>query len=129
MEAPPGWLRGKCGERFGLFPENYVEKITEEEGKKAMSVGSMSPEEKTEEIKAPEVSVQSLVAAISQQLGGGSESTGVKPVVVTTTRTTTSTTTTTHNLGSVTDVSVPYTQYAIQYNLQYVCVVLAVYIL
>lgn len=66
MKAPPGWLRGKCEGNFGLFPENYVESITEDEAKKSGQVENTSPEEKVQE-----VSVKSLAAAISQQLGGG----------------------------------------------------------
>jgi len=73
MHAPPGWLKGKCGDKVGLFPENYVEKITEEEAKTIdTTVRSPSPEE----AKAPEVSVKSLVASISQQLSGGSVGVG-----------------------------------------------------
>lgn len=88
MKAPPGWLKGKCEGNFGLFPENYVEKITEEEAKKAGQV--VSPEE-----KVPDVSVKSLVAAISQQLGGGSESADVHPARQTTAAVTSTTTNTT----------------------------------
>lgn len=109
MHAPPGWLKGKCGDKIGLFPENYVEKITEEEAKAASNVRSPSPEEE----RTPEVSVKSLAASISQQLSGGgmaapssgvggsSVSTRVEQETATSARTTQSAVTTTTSDGNV----------------------------
>ena len=55
---PPGWLYGETNGKKGLFPENYVEKITEEEAKGAGKQGTIS-------------AVKSLAAALSMQFASG----------------------------------------------------------
>ncbi|XP_031554337.1 intersectin-1-like isoform X2 [Actinia tenebrosa] len=112
MKAPPGWLRGKSEDRFGLFPENYVESITEDEAKRSTGhVETTSPETTSPGEKVPDVSVKSLVAVISQQLGGGSESAdvhmNVHPARETTTTTTSMTTNTTTTDGPRAEGGVP----------------------
>lgn len=65
---PPGWLYGETNGKKGLFPENYVEKITEEEAKGAgkQDTISVSPPDSSSTVK-------SLAAALSMQfVSGGS---------------------------------------------------------
>ena len=64
-KAPPGWLFGETNNKKGLFPENYVEKITEEEAKTEKQDGiSVSPPESSSTVK-------SLAAALSMQFASG----------------------------------------------------------
>ena len=63
---PPGWLYGETNGKKGLFPENYVEKITEEEAKGAgkQDTISVSPPDSSSTVK-------SLAAALSMQFASG----------------------------------------------------------
>jgi len=63
---PPGWLYGETNGKKGLFPENYVEKITEEEAKAAgkQDTISVSPPDSSSTVK-------SLAAALSMQFASG----------------------------------------------------------
>lgn len=63
---PPGWLYGETNGKKGLFPENYVEKITEEEAKGAGKQDTIS-------VSSPDSSstVKSLAAALSMQFASG----------------------------------------------------------
>ncbi|CAH3182444.1 unnamed protein product [Porites lobata] len=63
---PPGWLYGETNGKKGLFPENYVEKITEEEAKGAgkQDTISVSPPDSSSTVK-------SLSAALSMQFASG----------------------------------------------------------
>ena len=64
---PPGWLYGETNGKKGLFPENYVEKITEEEAKAAgkQDAISVSPPDSSSTVK-------SLAASLSMQFASGS---------------------------------------------------------
>ena len=64
-KAPPGWLLGESNGKKGLFPANYVEKITEEEAKSQKDSTFVSPPESSSS------TVKSLAAALSMQLAGG----------------------------------------------------------
>ena len=61
----PGWLYGETSKK-GLFPANYVEKITEEEAKAAgkQDTISVSPPDSSSTVK-------SLAAALSMQFASG----------------------------------------------------------
>ncbi|XP_073258737.1 intersectin-1-like [Porites lutea] len=65
-KPPPGWLYGETNGKKGLFPENYVEKITEEEAKGAgkQDTISVSPPDSSSTVK-------SLAAALSMQFASG----------------------------------------------------------
>ncbi|PFX16826.1 Intersectin-1 [Stylophora pistillata] len=67
-KAPPGWLLGESNGKKGLFPENYAEKITEEEAK-----STAKSQKETVSVSPPESSstVKSLAAALSMQFATG----------------------------------------------------------
>ncbi|XP_068698722.1 intersectin-1-like isoform X2 [Montipora foliosa] len=62
---PPGWLFGEVNGKKGLFPENYVEKITEDE-----AIGAKQ-ESITFPVSESSSSVKSLAAALSMQFTSG----------------------------------------------------------
>ncbi|XP_020620179.1 intersectin-1-like isoform X2 [Orbicella faveolata] len=64
-KAPPGWLLGESNGKKGLFPANYVERITEEEAKSQKDGISVSPPESSSS------TVKSLAAALSMQFAAG----------------------------------------------------------
>lgn len=64
-KAPPGWLLGESNGKKGLFPANYVERITEEEAKSKKDGISVSPPESSSS------TVKSLAAALSMQFASG----------------------------------------------------------
>lgn len=72
-KAPPGWLLGELNNKKGLFPANYVEKMTEEEAKSEKDGMSVSPVDSSSAVK-------SLAAALSMQFGSGASS--ISPTVV-----------------------------------------------
>ena len=63
-KAPPGWLLGESNGKKGLFPANYVERITEEEAKSQKDDIGISPPESSSTVK-------SLAAALSMQFAAG----------------------------------------------------------
>lgn len=67
-KALPGWLLGESNGKKGLFPENYAEKITEEEAK-----STAKSQKETVSVSPPESSstVKSLAAALSMQFATG----------------------------------------------------------
>ena len=65
-KAPPGWLLGESNGKKGLFPANYVERITEEEAKSQKDGVSIPPPESSTS------TVKSLAAALSMQFAAGS---------------------------------------------------------
>lgn len=71
-KAPPGWLLGESNGKKGLFPENYAEKITEEEAKSEKDGISVSPPKSSSTVK-------SLAAALTMQLATGGS---MSPTVV-----------------------------------------------
>ena len=73
-KAPPGWLLGESIGKKGLFPANYVERITEEEAKSQKDSISVSPPE-----GSSSSTVKSLAAALSMQLAAGGS---ISPTVV-----------------------------------------------
>lgn len=64
-KAPPGWLLGESNGKKGLFPANYVERITEEEAKSQKDDIGISPPESSSS------TVKSLAAALSMQFATG----------------------------------------------------------
>ena len=64
-KAPPGWLFGEANGRNGLFPENYVEKVTEDEAK------ALKQESSDYSVPESSSSVKSLAAALSMQFSSG----------------------------------------------------------
>ena len=64
-KAPPGWLLGESKGKKGLFPANYVERITEEEAKSQQDDIDTSP------VESSSSTVKSLAAALSMQFAAG----------------------------------------------------------
>lgn len=64
-KAPPGWLFGEADGRNGLFPENYVEKMTEDEAK------AFKQENVSYSVPGSSSTVKSLAAALSMQFSSG----------------------------------------------------------
>ena len=64
-KAPPGWLFGEANGRNGLFPENYVEKVTEDEAK------ALKQESSNYSVPESSSSVKSLAASLSMQFSSG----------------------------------------------------------
>ena len=72
--APPGWMYGECRGKSGLFPGNYVEKVSAAEATRAPPEPAKTTPDTTD--VSGSLTVSSLAAALSIQFGtgGGSSS-------------------------------------------------------